>query len=340
MDGLFEDSPLLSAVLAADVIDQLNENRLFTFLTTIAVSVYFFLGRKLDVGLTLGFVAWRCSLTASLLRYISSLQLGLIVGIALCAFLLGQYVLGRESPHQSGPVSVSTGRPADKIEIILERTFRQYIKHLVEKSSTPLAVRYTSSGIAEASEDVLTAQQPSSLEKTVDGNEVIFRILTPAFYSRFVRYAHDSEAFFCELAESCTFWTDEPDRLLKVFLKKGSGPLHASNLVDYIYFQLIKNLRRRPAKIERPLTSADKASLPANGVDIRDFRMSSMDAFVLGQEDDRLKKAYRTAVVRLFVADRITLGNVRLLGMMEFMGRVGISWIMASLIGQVIPDFS
>ncbi|KAF5659509.1 cyclopropane-fatty-acyl-phospholipid synthase [Fusarium heterosporum] len=339
MDGLFEDSPLLSAVLAADFIDQLYENRLLTFLTATVVSVYFFVGSKLDVGLTLGLVAWRCSLIASLLHYVGSLQLSLIVGITLGAFLLRHRVLGRESPHQPGPLSVVIGRPADKIEKILEQAFRQYIKHLIQKSPTPLAVHYIPSGIAEASEEVLTSQRPSSLVEPVDRHEIEIKILTPAFYSRFVHYAHDSEAFFCELAESCTFWTDKPERLIKVFLKKGSAPLHATNLVDYVYFQLIRNMRRRPAKVEKPSTSAGKASRPAKGIDIRDFRMSSMDAFVLGQEDDILRKEYRTAVVRLFVADRVTLGNVRLLGMMECVGRVGISWIITSLISHVVPDF-
>ncbi|KAF4988970.1 hypothetical protein FGRMN_9443 [Fusarium graminum] len=339
MDGLFEDSPLLSAILAADLIDQLYENRLFTFLTAIAVSVYFFVGSKLDVGLTLGFVAWRCSLIASILQYVDSLQLSLIVGIALGAFILRYRVLGQEPSHQPGSLGVGIGRPADKTEKILEQAFRRYIEHLIQKSPTPVAVHYIPSGVAEASEEVLTSQQPSSLVEPVDGHEIEIKILTPAFYSRFVHYAHDSEAFFCELAESCTFWTDKPERLIKVFLKKGSAPLHATNLVDYIYFQLIKNLRRRPARVEKPSTSADKASHPAKGVDIRDFRMSSMDAFVLGQEDGLLRKEYRTAVVRLFVADRITLGSVRLLSMMECMGRVAISWIITSLISQVVPDF-
>jgi hypothetical protein len=59
-----------------------------------------------------------------------------------------------------------------------------------------------------------------------------------------------------------------------------------------------------------------------------------MDAFVLGQEDAKLKKAYRTAVLRVFVADRITLGNTALLGMMELLGRAGISWVLASLVAH------
>ncbi|SPJ72748.1 uncharacterized protein FTOL_02477 [Fusarium torulosum] len=337
MDGLFEDSSLLSlsTVIAADFVDRLNENWLFTFLTVIAVLVYSSLGSKLDVGLTLGFVAWKFySLIASLLSSIGLQQLGLVTAIVLGTFIIGYHALRWRSPHKPGSLTVSIGRPVNKTERVLEGAFHQYLKHLVEKSSTPLAVRYIPSGVAEASDEVLTSQTIGSSEPA---NEIEIKILSPVFYSRFVHYAHDSEALFCELAESCTFWTDKPESLIKVFLKKGSAPLHASSLIDFTYFQLIKSLRRRPNRIEKPSAAA---SLSPQGVDIRGFRMSSMDAFILAQDDVGLKKAYRTAVVRLFVADHITLGSMHLLGMIEFVGRVGISWVVASLICQVITNFS
>jgi hypothetical protein len=234
--------------------------------------------------------------------------------------------------YRPEPRRNSTGRSSNDVEKALERTFRAYLRSLVERSSAPVVVRYIPSGDAEVSEEVL--KSPLATDVSESENEIQIKILTPVFYSRFVHYAHDSEAVFCELAESCTFWTDKPEQLTKIFLKKGSSPLHASSLVDYAWFQLIKRMRRRPRKIERPLTSVDKSSSPTTGIDIRDFRISSMDAFVLGQEDAKLKKAYRTAVLRVFVADRITLGNTALLGMMELLGRAGISWVLASLVAH------
>lgn len=234
--------------------------------------------------------------------------------------------------HRPEPLKNSTGRSADSIEKALEGVFRKYLKSLVEQSSTPVVIRYTPSGDVEVPEAII--RSPLATESCESANEIRIKVLTPAFYPRFVHYAHDSEAVFCELAESCTFWTDRPEQLTKIFLKKGSPPLHAPSLVDYAWFQSIKRLRRRPRKIERPLTSVDKPSWSTTGVDIRDFRMSSMDAFVLGQKDASLKKAYRSAVVRVFVADRIALGSTALLSMMELLGRVGISWVLASFIAQ------
>ncbi|KAJ4265598.1 hypothetical protein NW762_004892 [Fusarium torreyae] len=240
--------------------------------------------------------------------------------------------------YRPEPLKDSIGRPADRIEKLLEDVFRKYLRHLVEQSSAPIVVRYIPSGVSEATEELFTSYLAT--ESTNPANEIKIKVLTPVFYSRFVHYAHDSEAFFCELAESCTIWTDKPEFLTKIFLKKASPPLHAANLIDYVCFQLIKNLRRTPNKIERPLTSVDKPSPPTKGVDIRDFRMSSMDAFVLGQEDISLKTEYRTMVVRLFVAERIVFGSTGLLGMMELVGRGGVSWVLAALVTQAIQAFS
>ncbi|KAF4454327.1 cyclopropane-fatty-acyl-phospholipid synthase [Fusarium austroafricanum] len=240
--------------------------------------------------------------------------------------------------YRPEPLRGSVGRSANGIERLLEQVFREYLKHLVQQSPTPITIRYSRSGVDDASEEILMSHPTINLRDST--SEIKIKVLTPVFYSRFVHYAHDSEAIFCELTESCTFWTDKPEQLTKLFLKKGDAPLHTSNLVDYMRFQLIKNLRRRPDKIERPLTSTDKQLPSAKGVDIRGFRMSSMDAFVLGQEDIRLKKAYGMAVARLFVADHISLGSTGLLGMMELVVRVGASWLLVSFITQGIACFS
>ncbi|PCD18859.1 hypothetical protein FGRA07_06612 [Fusarium graminearum] len=234
--------------------------------------------------------------------------------------------------YRPEPRKNSIGRPSSDVEKVLERVFRAYLRNLVERSPTPVVIRYTPSGDAEVSEEVL--RSPLATDSSESANEIKIQILTPVFYSRFVHYAHDSEAVFCELAESCTFWTDKPEQLTNIFLKKGSPSLHASSIVEYAWFQLIKSMRRRPRKIERPLTSVDKSSPPTTGIDIRGFRISSMDAFVLGQENAKAKRAYRKAVLRVFLADRITFGSTALLGMMELLGRAGILWTLAFLIAR------
>ncbi|KAL6921980.1 hypothetical protein FSST1_006006 [Fusarium sambucinum] len=276
--------------------------------------------REMSVTQKVGFILnWFGSAVATFPRFIKE--------SAVLLFRHNLHVWYRPEPRKN-----SMGRSSSDVEKVLERVFRAYLRSLVEQSGIPVVVRYTPSGDAEVSEEIL--RSPSATDSSESAKEIKIKILTPAFYSRFVHYAHDSEAVFCELAESCTFWTDKPEQLTNIFLKKGSPFLHASSLVEYVWFQLIKTMRRLPRKIERPLTSADKSSSLASGIDIRGFRISSMDAFVLGQEDARVKKAYRTAVLRVFVADRITLGSTTVLGMMELLGRAGISWALASLIAH------
>ncbi|RSL41782.1 hypothetical protein CEP53_012559 [Fusarium sp. AF-6] len=240
--------------------------------------------------------------------------------------------------YRPEPLKESMGRLANNIEKQLEDAFRQYLRHLVQQSPAPITVKYVPSGVVEAAEEVFSSSSVTDSSATAESVEI--KVLTPVFYSRFVHYAHDFEAVFSELAESCTLWVDKPELLPKIFLKKASPPLHASTPFDFLCFQLIKSLRSRPERIERPLTSADQASSSSQGLDIRDFRMSSMDAFVIGQGDTTLKKSYRATVLRLFFADRIAFGNTDLLGMMELGARVGASWVLASLINQAIRGFS
>ncbi|KAF5583443.1 cyclopropane-fatty-acyl-phospholipid synthase [Fusarium pseudocircinatum] len=236
------------------------------------------------------------------------------------------------------PLKERRARSANWIEKNLEQVFREYLKYLVQRSTTPVTILYMPGGVAEASEQTFIS--PSTCAPGDSNCEIKIKVLTPIFYSRFVHYAHDSEAIFCEVVESCTLWTDRPERLTRVFLKMGSPPIHTSNLLDYVLFQLIKSLRRRPDKIERPLTSTNRHSSSVKGIDIRGFRISSMDAFILEQGDEELKNAYLRSVVRLFVADRIAMSSVSLLGMMELIGRVGVSWVLALLITQTIMGFS
>ncbi|KAI1499826.1 hypothetical protein F5X99DRAFT_419617 [Biscogniauxia marginata] len=212
--------------------------------------------------------------------------------------------------YRPEPLKESMGRRADNTERQLELIFRSYLKHLVRQSSASLVVQYIPSGIADA-----PTEEFLSITAETDRNSaelLEFKVLTPVFYSRFVYYAHDFEAMFCELNDNCTIWVSNPTLLPKLVFKKPPPPLHTASYVDYGYFTAIKNLRQRPERIERPLTSSQVAPTHAQK-DIRGFRLSSMDGYVLSHEDDKTRRLYRQSVLRLFVADRIALGSVGIL---------------------------
>lgn len=117
--------------------------------------------------------------------------------------------------YRPEPYKESIGHSANWIEKILEQVFRECLKHLVQRSTTPVTILYTPGGVAEASEQTFIS--PSTCGPGESICEIKIKVLTPIFYSRFVYYAHDSEAIFCEVAESCTLWTDKPEQLTKVF---------------------------------------------------------------------------------------------------------------------------
>lgn len=232
--------------------------------------------------------------------------------------------------YRPEPLKESLGRHADATELALEHAFREYLRSLVECSPTHLVVKYIPSGITERGEEAFMS--PNATQRAPEREGIKIKVLTPSFYSRFAGYAHDVEAIFCELAESCTLWVDRPDVLPRIFMKKPSLPLHAKTITDFITFKLIQTLRRRPEAIKRPMTSAEHQARQAPAVDTRGFRISSMDAFVLGQQDSKLKAAYGRAVVRLFLADRFLLGYVRILDMIGLLWHLGSAWTMASIL--------
>ncbi|POR39029.1 Uncharacterized protein TPAR_00771 [Tolypocladium paradoxum] len=217
--------------------------------------------------------------------------------------------------YRPEPLKQSLGRLADGIERDLEGVFRSYVQFLVGHSPKPLS-----------------GPQRRKAE------HVEIRVLTPVFYSRFVHYAHDFEGIFSELTENGTIWVDKPHVLPDIFLKRGSSPLHASGFTDFACFKLIQNLRRRPERIRRVLTSAEPAASSTRAVDVRDFRISSMDAYVLEEHDRKLKAAYRSALLRLFIADHFFMGSTELLTAVELVGHVGLAWISAAALSSVMTN--
>ncbi|KAI1389413.1 uncharacterized protein F4822DRAFT_427764 [Hypoxylon trugodes] len=231
--------------------------------------------------------------------------------------------------YRPEPLKTSIGRRADSTERQLEPLFRDYLKHLVEDSPEPLIVEYAPSGIADAR--VAIMMSTSARENPDAAERMEFRILTPAFYSRFVYYAHDFEAIFCELNENNTIWVSKPGLLPKLFVKKQPPPLlQTASYLNYGYFTAIKNLRQRPERIERPLTSSQIGTTTHSKKDIRGFRLSSMDGYILAREDTRSRRCYRNLVLKLFIADRIAMGSVDILQLEHWILKLSLAWVAIS----------
>ncbi|KAI0853086.1 hypothetical protein F5Y00DRAFT_250841 [Daldinia vernicosa] len=227
--------------------------------------------------------------------------------------------------YRPEPLKTSIGRHADKIESQLEPLFRRYLRYSVEQSSKLLVVRYIPCGVTDAPIETMISTLAKKSSNCTDKME--FKVLTPAFYSRFVYYAHDFEAIFCELNENNTIWVSNPQLLPRLFVKKQPPPLfQTTSYLDYGYFMAIKNIRQRPERIQRPLTSCQISWTTQSQKDIRGFRLSPMDGYVLAHEDDKSRRAYRNSVLTLFMADRIAMGSVDILQLEHWVLRLLLAW--------------
>lgn len=242
--------------------------------------------------------------------------------------------------YRPEPLKHSIGRKADSTERQLEPIFRRYLEHLVEQSTASLAVKYTASGISR--DETRLMLSPAARREAGAAEEVEFKVLTPAFYTRFVYYAQDPEAFFRELDESRTIWVSRPDLLSRLALRKPPSPApEASMFGDYAYLGIVAKLRVRPERIVRPLTSSAKVAREDRATDdIRDIRISSMDSYVLAHEPAHVRAVYRTCVLKLFVADRIAFGAVPLLEAQLLFLRASLAWLLSAAVGELAAGLS
>lgn len=227
------------------------------------------------------------------------------------------------------PLKISIGRHADATEQVLEASFRSCLRYLVKTATSPITVTYTAAGLRDTSEEKMISE--AGKDNGYSSKTLELRVLTPVFYSRFVHYAHDLEAFFTELHESGTIWLSQPSLLPEILLKK-PRPLHPiPNLVNYFSFRAIQSLRRRPAPIEGSNTTSAVArqSDVEKKSDIRTFRLSAMDGYILAESTLAERRKYRTQVLKLFISDRVALGNVDLLMAELFILKGLVAWTLA-----------
>ncbi|KAJ9156412.1 Cyclopropane-fatty-acyl-phospholipid synthase [Pleurostoma richardsiae] len=237
--------------------------------------------------------------------------------------------------YRPEPLKESLGREADTTERRLEVLFRLYLRHLVDQCKTAIAVQYIPAGISESSTELMCS--PSARGDTSDCAQLDFKVLTPVFYTGFVYYAHDLEAFFSELRENHTVWVSQPDLLPKLIFRAPSPPLATSSYLDFACFRAIQHLRHRPERIERPMTSSSVPSKTHVVTDIRGFRISAMDAYFLNQGDTKIRRAYRDIVLKLFIAEKVAFGSVAVLEAQHLILRACLAGLISTLVGATAP---
>lgn len=218
-------------------------------------------------------------------------------------------------------VPSSIGRPYTADEEKLEGFFRDFLTHVVEASARPLRVIYQPAHSGSSNEEEIVLYSPNATYEESHNHTLTLKVLTPAFYSRFIYYAHVSEAFDRE-----SLATDEKNRtavikcahLLPVLLDsiktQQSGQPSSSLAIplEQLRWRLLRSLRCPPAAPAYPATHTTTS-------DIRTLPRSPLDAYTQHHSAD--KATYRRICTKLFLAQRFALGFPPLITALDWLLR-------------------
>nr|POE56244.1 hypothetical protein CFP56_50788 [Quercus suber] len=225
-------------------------------------------------------------------------------------------------------VATSVGRTYSADERLLEPFFQTFLTHTVAEATKPLRVIYEPAH-SGGRETVLYS--PGFTYEEDHQRTLTLKVLSPAFFSRFVHYAHAKEA----LDRECLA-TDEKNRtlaierpeLLPILLdamhtqrqQNTSQPPSTSSLLENFRWSCLRRLRCAPAAASYP--TSDPPSYRIS--DIRASRFSELDAFVRRHCRSDAAANYRRATSKLFLAQRIALGLPPLLVVLDLAFRAAL----------------
>jgi len=202
----------------------------------------------------------------------------------------------------------SLGRAYTSEEQHLEAFFRAFLTCAVTESHKPLRVIYEP---AHSAQREVVLYSPGYTYEEDHKRTLTIKVLSPAFYSRFVHYAHAKEAFDREcLATDEKNQTARVERadLLPVLLgairrmeeAAVAGQRMTLPMFEQIRWAWLRRLRCPPAPVSYP----EKHEFQIT--DIRSCAHSELDRFVLGRRDD--SDVYRRTVTKVFLAQRFAFG--------------------------------
>jgi len=207
-------------------------------------------------------------------------------------------------------VDTSISRPYTEEERLLEAFFKAFLSNATGEASRPLRVVYEP---AHGENVEVVLYSPSFTYEEDHRRTLGIKVISPAFYSRFVHYAHAGEAFESECLnadeKNRTAVIERPE-LLPLLLdairdeaKAQPKTKSKQSAMEQIRWSCLRRLRCPPAacsysqKIETPVDSSR--------VGVRQF--SELDSFVRVQCDDR--DIYLRIVTKLFLGERIAFGT-------------------------------
>lgn len=222
----------------------------------------------------------------------------------------------------------SIGRPYSDDEKALEEFFRAFLTDTVENARKPLRVIYEP---AHHDGGEIVLYSPGFTYEEDHSRTLTVKVLSPAFYSRFVHYAHVKEAFDRECLTTdennrtvLVQGTDALPALLDAFKETAQNIKQRSkkaSLLSDMRWGILRRLRCPPAAASYP---SDESRLDHEYTihDIRSFHFSELDQYVRQTHvngDD-----YRRIAIKLFMAERMAFGLPALVAICD--------WILRSIL--------
>lgn len=205
-------------------------------------------------------------------------------------------------------LDTSLGRAYTADETTLERFFAAFLEDVVSNAAKPLRVIYEA---AHTGGQEVSWSSPGFTYEEVHKRTLAIKVLSPAFYSRLVHYAHIKEAFDRECLateeKNRTVVVQKP-QLLPTFLeatkaRQATWTSKGQGVFGRFRWWLLRLLRSPP-----PAQSYGQDSFhPDHSVsDIRSFQDSEFDRFVRHRGEH--VALYQGPTLKLFLAQRFAFG--------------------------------
>ena len=222
-------------------------------------------------------------------------------------------------------IGTGIGRSYTDDERHLETIFAAFVEYAVEHIKTPLRIVYQS---AHSNGEDKVMYTPGYTYEEGHQHTLTLQILSPAFYSRFVYYAHAKEAFDREYLA-----TDEKNQtlviknpsLLPILLEamhkvSNQSDQGSPGALSNSRWLLVERLRCPPAE-----ASYLSGTSPEHDVmDIRSFRASELDSYV--KQFPKHATKYCRIVTKLFLAQRLAFGIPAVITGVDWMFRACMFW--------------
>lgn len=218
----------------------------------------------------------------------------------------------------------------------------------MEQTNIGRPVKYVSAGTDCQREEVFLPASFPVVTNTAGGLDAItFKVLTPAFYTRFVQYAHPSELIDNELLageeKNRTFWISSLEPMSQLFGKPKNTesvkePFAYLTSLDRTRWLFLKNLRTSPKRQSQGELTKPGVQPIANATDIRMMPLSPLDNFVLGHCTSADTRQYRRIVTKVLVSNYIAFGFPEILDLGDLLFRLLLCSITIQGIGGTLTQ--